>query len=277
MSDYKRSTEFSFPLFVPASRPERIPKAWAAGSDAIIVDLEDAVADADKQQARFNLIETLGKQSPIDRPAVATYCRINAADTPWYTDDIKLLRELAINGVMLPKAESVESLQALRRALPPGQKILALIETAIGLGNVRSLAGECDQLVFGSIDYCSDLGLTHTQTALLYARSEIVLAARIANRLPPLDGVTTATRDAALIEADAHHSAELGFGGKLLIHPAQLKSARRGFAPSTEEIEWAKKIIAASQSGGAVAVDGAMVDAPVIAQAQAILTGDIKP
>ena len=271
MAETNHNTDFSFPLFVPANRPDRIAKAWAAGSDAIIVDLEDAVAEADKLQARVNLTTALGKQSQIDHPGVATYLRINAADTCWYADDINLLSELDIDGVMLPKAESPEALQSLRRALQPEQKILALIETAVGVGHVRAIAPSCDRLVFGSIDYCSDMGLAHNQTALLHARSEIVLASRIAGLVAPLDGVTTSTNDTALIEADARHSAALGFGGKLLIHPAQIIPARRGFGPSLDEIAWAKRILEATQSSGAFAVDGAMVDAPVIAQAEAIL------
>lgn len=275
MAETNHNTEFSFPLFVPANRPDRIAKAWAAGSDAIIVDLEDAVAEADKLQARINLTTALGKQSqidhPNDHPGVATYLRINAADTCWYADDINLLSELNIDGVMLPKAESPETLQSLRRALQPEQKILALIETAVGVAHVRAIATGCDRLVFGSIDYCSDMGLAHNQTTLLHARSEIVLASRIAGLVAPLDGVTTSTNDTALIEADASHSAALGFGGKLLIHPAQIIPTRRGFGPSLDEISWAKRIIEATQNSGAVAVDGAMVDAPVIAQAEAIL------
>ena len=141
----------------------------------------------------------------------------------------------------------------------------------MGVGHVRAIASWCDRLVFGSIDYCSDMGLAHNQTALLHARSEIVLASRIAGLVAPLDGVTTSTNDTALIEADASHSAALGFGGKLLIHPAQIIPARRGFGPSLDEIAWAKRILEATQSSGAFAVDGAMVDAPVIAQAEAIL------
>ncbi|MBL4622724.1 MAG: CoA ester lyase [Immundisolibacteraceae bacterium] len=260
--------EFSLPLFVPGSRPERIPKAWAAGSDAIIIDLEDAVDGADKNLARKQVKQAL---SELDRPRVTTYLRINGADTPWYQGDIKLVNELNIDGVMLPKAESLEALQSLRQAIDPTHNILALIETAIGVSQVRAIAPGCDRLVFGSIDYCSDLGLAHTQTALLHARAEIVLASRVAGLVPPLDGVTSSTNDATLIEADASHSAELGFGGKLLIHPAQITPARQGFAPSTADINWAEKILAANQSGSAIAVDGAMVDAPVIAQAKAII------
>lgn len=260
--------DYSFPLFVPGDRPERIAKAWAAGSDAIIIDLEDAVAETDKKAARTQVRVLLTDHRPA---AVATYLRINGSDTPWHEEDLALVKELTIDGVMLPKTQSSQSLQALRETLKPAQKILGLIETAAGLARVREIAHQCDRLVFGSIDYCSDLGMAHTQTALLHARSEIVLASRIANLPGPLDGVTTATRDQALIQADATHSAELGFTGKLLIHPAQIKPARRGFAPGAEQLDWAQRIMDAVTKDGAVAVDGAMVDAPVIATAEAIL------
>ncbi|MDF1819646.1 MAG: CoA ester lyase [Immundisolibacteraceae bacterium] len=266
MTEYANQPDFSFPLFVPGSRPERIAKAWVAGTDAIIVDLEDAVAAADKQSARSAVSGAI-----TERPTVTTYLRINGVETPWYDQDLELLTGVPFHGVLLPKAETADQLAALRRRLQPGQKIIALIETARGVANVRAIAPEADRLAFGSIDYCADMGLEHTQTALLHARSEIVLAARIAGIGGPLDGITTATDDAAVIQQDAAHSAELGFAGKLLIHPAQLLPARQGFAPSSDEIVWAEQVIDAVTDSGAARVNGQMVDAPVITRARALL------
>jgi citrate lyase subunit beta/citryl-CoA lyase len=157
-------------------------------------------------------------------------------------------------------------------ALGPSVGIVPLIESAAGLANARMLAAAAGvvQLAFGSIDYCADLGISHTRLALLSARSELVLASRLAARAAPLDGVTTRIDDAALVEDDARHAQEIGFGGKLCIHPAQLGPARLGFAPTDAELAWAEAILASGEDG-AVAVDGAMVDAPVRQRARALL------
>ena len=125
-------------------------------------------------------------------------------------------------------------------------------------------------LAFGSIDFCADLGCAHTRAALSAARCEIVLASRLAGIGAPLDGVTTAIDDAAAIESDARHARELGFGGKLLIHPRQVAPALAGLMPDAAEIEWARRVVAAAD--GASRVDGAMVDAPVRLRAEAILS-----
>lgn len=146
-----------------------------------------------------------------------------------------------------------------------------MVESAKGLANVRLIAPECDRIAFGSIDYCADLGIQHTQTALLHTRSEIVLASRLAGLVSPLDGVTTAVSDISVIKADASHSSELGFAGKLLIHPAQIVPARDGFSPPESEILWAERVINSQSEAGAVSIDGHMVDAPVLIRAQKIL------
>lgn len=258
--------EYSFPLFVPGNRPDRIAKAQASVTDTVIIDLEDAVAETDKAQARSDIKAVLKKHSKV-----STFIRINGYQTDWYNDDVALCAGLPIDGIVLPKAESIETLQSLCSILPPNQKIIALIETAIGLANVRSIATACDRLAFGSIDYCVDLRIQHTRMALLHARSEIVMASRLANLCGPLDGVTMNVSDAAVIQDDAMHGSELGFAGKLLIHPAQIVAARRGFAPSKSEIIAAEQVIAASKNGGVVSLDGKMVDAPVVAKAREVL------
>jgi len=266
MTEDANFPSFSFPLFVPGSRPERIAKAWASGTDAIIIDLEDAVAAADKDSARSAVSAAI-----TERPAVTTYLRINGVDTPWHDDDLKLLISAPFHGVVLPKVETAEQLTELRHRLQPDQEIIALIESAQGVANVRAIASTADRLAFGSIDYCADIGMQHTQTALLHARSEIVLASRVASIGGPLDGITTATDDGVTIEQDAAHGSELGFVGKLLIHPAQLAPARQGFAPTADELAWAEKVLGAVTDNGVARVNGQMVDAPVIIRARSLL------
>jgi citrate lyase subunit beta/citryl-CoA lyase len=247
-------------LFVPADRPERFAKAAASGAEAIIIDLEDAVAPAAKSAAR----DALRAPGALpDFPSV--FIRVNAIGTPWHDADMAALTGLRIAGVMLPKAESSQDIARLR--LP----VIALIETASGLAAARAIAAAgAAQIAFGSVDYAADLGLAHEREPLLCARAELVLASRLAGLHPPLDGVTLSIDDEASIEDDARSARALGFGGKLCIHPRQLAPIRRGFAPSPAEIAWAQRILAAS-AAGAVAVDGAMVDPPVRRRAEQIL------
>ncbi|SEQ58646.1 HpcH/HpaI aldolase/citrate lyase family protein [Thalassovita taeanensis] len=257
---------FSFPLFVPGNRPERIAKARATGTDTIIVDLEDAVAEAGKVAARGQVRAALSEAHPV-----ATFLRINAADTVWHQDDLALISDLAIAGVVLPKAETAAGLARVRAALPSDQYLIALVETARGLDNVRDIARNSDRIAFGSIDYCADLGCEHSREALLFARSQVVLAARLADQPSPLDGVTTSINDAAEIQGDAAYGSSLGFAGKLLIHPAQITPAKQGFAPKPEALDWATRVLDSSQDGAARVLDGTMVDAPVIMRARNII------
>jgi citrate lyase subunit beta/citryl-CoA lyase len=247
------------PLFVPGDRPERFAKAAASGADAIIIDLEDAVAPDHKHLARAGLA-----QLPAGVPV---FVRVNAVGSGWFEEDMAAIAGLPLAGVMLAKTESEADV-----ALVPDFQVIALIETARGLAAARKIAATLGvaRLAFGSIDFCADLGVSHTREALLMARSELVLASRLGGLAAPLDGVTASISDATLIEDEARYAVELGFGGKLCIHPAQISAVKRGFAPEAAQIEWAKRILAAGDEG-AVAVDGAMVDAPVRARARAIL------
>lgn len=254
-------------LFVPATRPERFEKALGAGADAIIIDLEDAVGVDEKDAARSALAAACPRTGTV-------LLRINARGTPWHEADLALARTLPLAGVMLPKAESSADMAAVGAALGHSVPLVALIESARGLAAARSIAATPGvvRLAFGSIDYAADLGCAHTRDALLLARCELVLAARLAGQAGPIDGVTTDVSDEALIASDAAVAVELGFAGKLLIHPKQVAPALKGFAPSDEEIAWAQRIVEKLAVGGAVVqLDGAMVDAPVRLRAERIL------
>jgi citrate lyase subunit beta/citryl-CoA lyase len=257
-------------LFVPADRPERFAKAMAAGADAVIIDLEDAVAPSDKAAARQGLVSafTGGGTCPV-------FIRINAIGTDWHQSDLDAVAELDVCGVLLPKADTADTVNAVRGALG-GKSVIAIVETAAGLAAVNDIAAASDRLAFGSIDFAADLGCAHSRDALLLARSRIVLAARLAGQFAPIDGVTQAIRDEKEIEDDARYGVSLGFGGKLLIHPAQIAPARRGMAPSEQDLAWAMKVVAASPDGAAAVVDGGMVDAPVLARARQIIAAHDK-
>lgn len=254
-------------LFVPGDRPERFDKALGAGADRVIVDLEDAVAPADKPRARDAVRQWL-------KPDQAVIVRINSADTIWFEEDLALSAAAGVAAVMLPKAESA---QTIARVVGAGARaVLPLIESGAGMASLDRIASapgvHC--LAFGSIDLQADLGMRDAlEDELLMFRTQIVLASRLAGLAPPVDGVTTAIDDAERLQLDVQRARRLGFGGKLCIHPRQVEGVNRGFAPGAAELEWAHRVLsaAAAAGGAAVAVDGKMVDKPVLLRAQALL------
>lgn len=254
-------------LFVPGDRPERIAKARLSGADAVIVDLEDAVAPSNKVAAREAFANALDAAHPV-------VLRINGADTAWFDDDSRLAAHAGVAAVLLPKAAAPDAITAANAA-SGGKPVLALVETAAGMANVAALAAAAGiaRLVFGSIDFQLDLDIDDDDQALLAFRSQLVLASRLANLPPPVDGVTTALDDAARIEAESRRARSLGFGGKLCIHPRQVAIVNAAFSPSAAQLAWARRIVeaAAAADGAAVAVDGKMVDAPVLARARRLL------
>lgn len=254
-----QAMSFVAPLFVPANRPDRFAKAAASGADAIILDLEDAVAADEKESARLAL-----RTDFTDKPVLV---RINGADTPWHEGDVAAVAALPVTALMMPKCESVANLARLSALRP----VVALIETARGMAAARTIAasGAAVRLAFGSVDFAADLGCDHAREALAAARSEIIMASRLADLLAPLDGVTTDLADMDAAADDARHARALGFGGKLVIHPRQVAAVFTGFRPSRSEMEWARRVIASGD--GVTSVDGAMIDEPVRIRARAVL------
>ena len=258
-------------LFVPGDRPERFDKALASSADAVIVDLEDAVSPAAKDAARAALDTWLAAR-PGDAPGVVLRC--NGTDTPWFEADLALARHAGVAAVMLPKSESPAAIARVTAART-GLAVIALIESAAGLAQVRAIAATpgVQRLAFGSIDLQVDLGLRDAlEDELLPWRLELVLASRLAGIASPIDGVTTAIADEERLATDLQCAKRLGFGAKLCIHPKQVAAARAGLRPSAQECDWAQRVLAAagSSGGAAMAVDGKMVDKPVLLRAEAI-------
>lgn len=260
-------------LFVPGDRPDRFAKAAAAGADAIILDLEDAVAPEAKDAARETTVAWVAAGGPA---AV----RVNAADTPQHQADVAALaganRGAAEPGVgllaiLLPKAEDPQLAAAV--AEQTGAPVIALVESARGVLQAHQLAAApgVARLAFGHLDYAADLGSQTSREAVLLARSTLVLASRAAGLPGPIDGVTTALDDADVLTDDVRHAASLGMTGKLLIHPRQVSPTHAAYRPTEGEVAWAQRVLDAAAAGGAVRVDGDMVDAPVVARAQEIM------
>jgi citrate lyase subunit beta/citryl-CoA lyase len=258
-------------LFVPGHRPERFDKALAAGADAVILDLEDAVPAAEKDAAREAVMAWLRHRE--GKPSPQILVRVNASRTPQHESDIDACRH-GVHGVILPKSEQVAELTRLAYALR-GVALLPLIETALGFAAAPDLARapNVQRLVFGSIDFQLDLGIDGEGEELLVFRSQLVLHSRLAGLAAPVDGVSTVLDDAPRVHAEALRARRLGFGAKLCIHPKQIAPVHQAFAPTPAQLDWAQRVLAAAEAAGgaAVALDGAMVDRPVILRAQALL------
>lgn len=260
-------------LFVPGNRPERFAKALASGADAVVLDLEDAVAEDAKRAARDAIAAWATTATPAERSRVVV--RINDIASPHAPEDLRLLREASLREVMLPKAESDEALGTVRAALR-GVALLPLVETARGLANAEALAAATGvvRLVFGTLDFALDLDLDIADDAapLAEAAARLVLASRLAGIDTPVAGVTPQFDDEARLLADFAWARRRGFGAKLCIHPRQVAAVHASLAPTDAELAWAQRVIAAeAASPGAAQLDGRMVDRPVVLQAQRTL------
>lgn len=256
-------------LFVPGDRPERFSRAAAAGADAIVLDLEDAVAPHHKDAARGHVASWLAD------PPAASAVRINPVGSAWHDADLGALSASGPVLVMLPKAESPEAVVDLLGALPDGSSVIALVETARGVHRAADLAQVpgVARLALGTYDLAAELGVDPDHgPAFSGIRTMLVLASALARLSPPVDGVTGDVHDIDRVSTDTAVARALGFGGKLCIHPAQVAPALAALAPTAAEIDWAERVLtaAAAANDGVLRVDGRMVDAPVVARAARI-------
>ena len=253
-------------LFAPGDRPERFDKAWDSPADALILDLEDAVTPERKALARQAVADWLKPGRPV-------WVRCNAVDTAWFADDLALAIRPGLLGFVLPKAEELPV--ALRAALQTqGLGLIALVETAVGMANADALARDpaVQRLAFGALDFQVDMGISGDGEELHAFRSRLVLASRLAGKPAPIDGISVAIDDGPALRGDTDRARRFGFGARLCIHPRQVPVVHELLAPSDADRQWAARVIAAmaASTGGAVAVDGKMVDRPVLLRAQAI-------
>lgn len=259
-------------LFVPGDRPARFAKAMSSGADAVVVDLEDAVAEDAKAAARATLAQWLPTLNGTWRARVLV--RINAPGSPNFVDDLALLAAVRPAAVMLPKAEHAQTLAQVQQACPD-VVLLPLIETAIGMLSSLALASApgVQRLVFGTLDYSNELELGPEPWALDAGHAQLALVSRAAGIAAPVAGVTPAITDAAQLLADWQRARGHGFGAKLCIHPQQVAPLHASMTPSPAELDWAQRVLVAvrSSGGGAVQLDGRMVDKPVIVRAERLM------
>jgi citrate lyase subunit beta/citryl-CoA lyase len=265
-------------LFVPGNRPERFNKAAASGAERVILDLEDAVAPADKTAARQS-VHAWMHAITATLPRQQLMVRINDARSDCFAADLALLRTLPACGIMLAKAEIAADLQAVRDAMHPGTELLALVETAAGIAACQSIASHAavTRLALGALDLMVDLNIPADSPTLTLAASQLVLASRAAGLAAPVAGVTPSLL-AEHTQADMQEAVRIGFGAKMCIHPSQLAGVRNALAPLPADIHWARQVVSAWDAAhvadgpaGALQVDGKMVDKPVYLRALRLL------
>ncbi|RVU43783.1 HpcH/HpaI aldolase/citrate lyase family protein [Rubrivivax rivuli] len=259
-------------LFVPGDRPERFAKALASGADAVVLDLEDAVAPSVKAAARAAAAQALASGDP------RWVLRLNDAASPEFAFDLALLQAVPAPALMLPKAEDAGVIARLHAACPQAA-LLPLVESARGVLAAGALAAApgVQRLVFGTLDYALDLGLEGPLAGSLgldLPAALLALASRAAGIGAPVAGVTPALDDEAQLRADFDRARALGYTAKLCIDPRQVAPVHALLQPSAEEQAWAQRVVQAAEAAhatGAVQLDGRMVDRPVIERARRLL------
>lgn len=261
-------------LFVPATRIDRVEKAFASGTDAVIVDLEDAVATTDKVQARKDLQVYYNSQDyqPI-------WVRINKAGSEEFFKDVVLCQQMPnLAGVLLAKAEQASDIENAHNMT--GLPVIALIETALGLYQIDSMAKSAGLLAFsyGFLDLCNDLQV-HVGTAAAdvianQIRYQLLLTSKVHQLLAPIDTVYTDFNDGKGLGQRVQLWSQMGMSGMLCIHPKQVATVKQSLQPTDADIEFARRVIEEyERSGQAVfKIAGQMVDAPVIERCRQLLS-----
>ena len=270
-------------LFAPGNHARRVEKALTLDADVVILDLEDAVAIAEKSATREKVVAAF--QAP--RRALG-YVRVNAFDTPLCFEDLQAVVTPGIDGIVLPKVESPAQLVAVdwvvgalerSRGLPEGGiDIVPIVETGRGVSRLRDIAGSgtrVRRLSFGAGDYTLDVGMTWTldERELDHVRTALVVESRAAGLEPPVDTVFIHLRETDALRRSTERARDLGFQGKLCIHPDQIGPVNAAFTPSDDDIALAERYVAAfdeAESRGSVSiqVDGYFIDYPIVEKAR---------
>ncbi|HEU0098436.1 MAG TPA: CoA ester lyase [Allosphingosinicella sp.] len=250
-------------LFLPASNPRAIDKARGLAADMVVLDLEDAVKPADKDAARAAAVDAAAAGFPG-----LCAIRINSSG-PWHAPDLEAAASSRADYVIVPMTPGPEA--AVEAARATGKPVLAMIETARGVLNAAAIAPATAGLIAGTNDLAADLGLRPggDRAALVTALQTILLAARSAG-VAAFDGVHNRLDDPDGFAAQCAEGRRFGFDGKSLIHPSQVEAANRLFGPSLEEVEAARRLLAAA-TGGAERFEGEMVERMHVEQARRVL------
>ncbi len=265
-------------LFTPGNHPRKLEKVFAAGADVAILDLEDAVAVSEKPAARTPVINALKAVR-----ACLGYVRVNAADTEFYADDLAAVTGPWLDGIMLPKVETaaqlvsadneIKAYEAKQGMAPGAVDLLPIVETAKGLDAVSGIAASGSRvrrLSFGAVDFAKDLNMR------LSLDEWELTPARAAGLDAPLDSVWVHYRDTEGLVKSAERVRDMGFQGKMCIHPDQVAPVNDAFTPGDDEVAQAETIVAAfeaaeAEGSASIQIDGFFVDYPVVEQARRTL------
>lgn len=277
-------------LFVPGNRPERVDKAVATAADHVIIDLEDAVAVSQKKESR-----ALVRDKIIAHRDRGILVRVNGLETAFFKGDLEAILLKELGGLVLPKTENSRQVGEMHRLLVDFEKklelqngstaVIFLIESAMGVQNIFQIASAATELkrefliALGAADYALDMGIEITKDGaeLMYPRSRIAVACRAAGMPPPLDTpFMIDLKDIDALKADAARAKQMGFQGKLCIHPNQIEPCHAIFTPAGEEIDFARRVVDAfeaeeARGSAAIQVDGKFVDYAVVKRSRRIL------
>lgn len=277
-------------LFVPGNRPERVEKAVTTEADVIIIDLEDAIPLSEKESCR-----SLVREKIVQHPDRIMLVRVNSLGTPFIEGDLEEAIAQGVTGIVLPKVERPDDIHEInnllhkvekKRGFPEGSiRVFPLIESAAGVQRIYEIVSTKTRperiytVAFGAADYTLDMGIEMTMNGneLFYARSRLSVACRAAGIAPPVDTpfmIDIKNTDALI--SDAKRAKELGFQGKLVIHPVQVGPCNRIFSPAPEEVERAEKVVKAfseAEAAGVAAIqlEGKFIDYPVVKRSKDIL------
>ncbi|GAK09883.1 CoA ester lyase [Geomicrobium sp. JCM 19038] len=261
-------------LFVPGSSEKKIAKSFESKADVVIIDLEDSVKIEEKVEAR-RLISTAVNNIPNHKKR--TFLRVNAMNTPWIQEDISLAQQLKLDGIMIPKVEEASDIIWAQNQTE--LEIIPLIESARGILNLKDIilaSTTTKRIAFGSVDYALDIGAEWTAEGeeRKIAMNTLVLLSRYYNLEPPVDAVYPDIHDQESLQRDAKFGKQLGFFGKMVIHPKHIDWVNHVYQPSKEQIEWCQLVVQAyddNNQDGAFQLDGKLIDLPIYMKAKRTL------
>jgi citrate lyase beta subunit len=273
-------------LYMPGDNWKMITKSITLGVDSICMDMEDGTAVNKKAEARATIAKALQE---LDFGASEKLARINSVGSGWEKDDIEAVLPYKPDGIVIPKVESFEQVEWTSKIIEDAElkngwqvnsiRILIGVETARGILNLKEIAAHprLDAVIFGGEDFAASIGATRTRDAveLVYARQAVIVACA-ANDIQPIDIVTIDYKDLDALQAEAEFGARLGFSGKQVIHPNQVRVTQEAFTPSDEAIAYARRIVetfeaSQNEGKGAYSLDGKMIDMPLLKNAQKVL------
>ena len=278
-------------LFAPGNHARKVSKVFDCGADHVILDLEDAVAKAEKVATRALVVEALKRPRPSGAKRSGGYVRVNGFHTEFCYGDAVAVIGPGLDGIILPMVESREQIVAFdwlvgslerERSMPPGGiDIIPIIETGKGIANARTIATagtRVKRMAFGAGDYTLDMNMEWTlaESELEHARAEMAVASRAAGLEAPIDTVWVHIKDLEGVARSAKRARQLGFQGKMCIYPPQVELVNRAFAPTETEIAFARRVVAAfekaeREGSSSIQLDGFFIDYPIVYKAQRTL------